>query len=104
MTDPTVAPDRAGTAPMGAGTSWTGDPDGPATDAAEARVLERIESFRRRRPRLRDEVVTLAHGAGGKASAALVDAVFADAFGLRRTERPSLDDAALLLLPDGGRV
>ena len=45
-------------------------------DGREAAVLERIEAFRRRRPRLTDEVVTLAHGAGGKASAALVDAVF----------------------------
>lgn len=42
---------------------------------AEGEVIERIETFRRRRPRLRDEMVTLAHGAGGKASAALVDAV-----------------------------
>ena len=42
----------------------------------EAAVLDRIEAFRRRRPTLRDEVVTLAHGAGGKASAALVGDVF----------------------------
>ena len=34
-------------------------------------MLDRIEAFRRRRPRLTDDVVTLAHGAGGKASAAL---------------------------------
>ncbi|MCV7093177.1 hydrogenase expression/formation protein HypE, partial [Mycobacterium interjectum] len=38
---------------------------------AEGEVIERIESFRRRRPRLLDDHVTLAHGAGGKASAAL---------------------------------
>jgi hydrogenase expression/formation protein HypE len=49
--------------------------------AREAAVFERIEAFRRRAPRLRDEVVTLAHGAGGKASAALLDAVFLPAFG-----------------------
>ena len=48
--------------------------------AREAVVFERIEAFRRRRPRLRDDVVTLAHGAGGKASAALLDAVFLPAF------------------------
>ena len=48
---------------------------------SEAQVLERIEAFRRRRPRLIDDTVTLAHGAGGKASAALVDAVFVEAFG-----------------------
>ena len=46
----------------------------------ESEVLQRIEAFRRRRPRLTDEVVTSAHGAGGKASAALVDAVFVEAF------------------------
>ncbi|MGH3633943.1 MAG: hydrogenase expression/formation protein HypE, partial [Mycobacterium sp.] len=43
---------------------------------AEGEVIERIESFRKRRPRLVDDHVTTAHGAGGKASAALVDAVF----------------------------
>ncbi len=52
---------------------------GEASDR-EATVLERIEAYRRRRPRLTDDVVTMAHGAGGKASAALIDAVFLDAF------------------------
>ena len=51
-----------------------------AADDREAAVLDRIEAFRRRRPRLTDDVITLAHGAGGKASAALVDAVFLEAF------------------------
>ncbi len=37
---------------------------------AEGEVIERIKSFRRRRPRLLDDHVTLAHGTGGKASAA----------------------------------
>ena len=50
-----------------------------ATGDREAAVFGRIEAFRRRRPRLRDEVVTLAHGAGGKASAALLEAVFTSA-------------------------
>ena len=52
----------------------------PDARAREAAVLDRIEAFRRRRPRLLEEVVTLAHGAGGKASAALLDAVFLPAF------------------------
>lgn len=56
-------------------------PGAPARDRSEEAVLERIESFRRRKPRLRDEVITLAHGAGGKASAALVESVFIEAFG-----------------------
>ena len=59
----------------------------------EAAVLERIEAFRRRRPRLRDEVVTLAHGAGGKASASLIDSVFLDAF--CGEARGALTDAAV---------
>ncbi|OBB25115.1 hydrogenase expression/formation protein HypE [Mycolicibacterium peregrinum] len=65
----------------------------------EDRVLERIEKFRQRRPRLIDEVVTLAHGAGGKSSAALVDAVFVEAF--RNAELEQLGDAALLRTPSG---
>ena len=65
-------------------------------------VIERVESFRRRRPRLLDEHVTLAHGAGGKASAALVDAVFVEAF--RNTLLESLGDGAVLTLPGGQRV
>ena len=70
--------------------------------AREAAVLDRIAAFRRRRPRLTDEVVTLAHGAGGKASAALVDAVFLDAF--LGAERGALGDAAVVGLPGGDRL
>ena len=44
--------------------------DGPrrprAAGGREAAVFERIEAFRRRKPRLLDDVVTLAHGAGGQ--------------------------------------
>ena len=68
----------------------------------EAAVLDRIEAFRRRRPRLTDEVITLAHGAGGKASAALVDAVFVEAFA--GDNRSPLADAATLTLPTGQRL
>lgn len=71
-------------------------------DGRESAVLERIEAFRRRRPRLLDDVVTLAHGAGGKASAALVDAVFLDAFA--NDELAVLADAAVLDLPGGDRL
>src|ERR1700739_1996281 len=68
----------------------------------EGEVIERIESFRRRRPRLLDDHVTLAHGAGGKASAALVDAVFMEAF--RNPLLESLGDSAVLTLPSGERL
>ena len=70
--------------------------------AREAVVFERIEAFRRRRPRLLDDVVTLAHGAGGKASAALLEAVFLPAF---TTEPAGVQtDAAVLALPSGERL
>jgi hydrogenase expression/formation protein HypE len=72
----------------------------------EAAVFGRIEAFRRRRPRLRDDVVTLAHGAGGKASAALLEAVFLPAFapGDENGHRPAQTDAALVELPSGDRL
>jgi hydrogenase expression/formation protein HypE len=68
----------------------------------EAEVFDRIEAFRRRKPRLRDDVVTLAHGAGGRASAALLEAVFLPAFGNDILEAQT--DAATLTLPSGERV
>jgi hydrogenase expression/formation protein HypE len=68
----------------------------------EAAVFERIEAFRRRKPRLLDDVVTLAHGAGGKASAALLDAVFLPAFA--NAALAAQTDAAVLTLGSGDRL
>jgi hydrogenase expression/formation protein HypE len=68
----------------------------------EAAVFERIEAFRRRKPRLSDEVVTLAHGAGGKASAALLSAVFLPAFAGEGA--PVQTDAAMVQTPTGERL
>ena len=75
-----------------------------APDDREGAVLQRIEAFRRRRPRLTDDFVTLAHGAGGKASAALLDAVFLAAFDDPERERTPQVDAATMALPGGDRV
>jgi hydrogenase expression/formation protein HypE len=68
----------------------------------EDRTRLRIEEFRKRRPRLIDEVVTMAHGAGGKSSAALVDHVFVEAF--RNPLLEQMGDGALLRLPGGERL
>ncbi len=68
----------------------------------EAAVLDRIEAFRKRRPRLRDEVITLAHGAGGKSSAALIDAVFLDAFA--NDTLATMADGACVTLASGERL
>ncbi|MGH9182703.1 MAG: hydrogenase expression/formation protein HypE [Acidimicrobiales bacterium] len=61
-----------------------------------------MEAARRRRPRLKDEFVNSAHGAGGKASAALIDAVFLEAF--RNKILEPLADGALVELPSGERL
>jgi hydrogenase expression/formation protein HypE len=71
-------------------------------DDREQAVFDRIEAFRRRRPRLLDDVVTLAHGAGGKATAALLDAVFLPAFS--NDTLSAQTDAAVLSLASGQRL
>ena len=78
------------------------DPAKEEDTGREQAVFERIESFRRRRPRLLDDVVTLAHGAGGKASAALLDAVFLPAFADNTSAVQT--DAAVMTLPSGERL
>ncbi len=65
-------------------------------------VLRRIEEWKLRPPRLTDDVITMAHGAGGKASQSLTEAVFKSAYGGPELER--LDDGAVLDVPDGARV
>ncbi len=60
----------------------------------EQQVLERIERARKRAPKVREERVTLAHGAGGKATQTLVEDVFVGAFGNPALE--PLDDGAVV--------
>jgi hydrogenase expression/formation protein HypE len=68
-------------------------------DPRDARLaaLERIEQHQRRKVRLRDERITLAHGAGGKATHTLVEAVFLEAFRNPMLER--LEDQAVFVVP-----
>nr|WP_246576721.1 hydrogenase expression/formation protein HypE [Actinospica durhamensis] len=68
-------------------------------DGREQAVLARIDRARRARARVREERVTLAHGAGGKATHTLIEAVFLEAF--RNPLLESMDDAAQLRLGDG---
>ncbi len=62
--------------------------------ASEERVGERIEAMRRRPQRFRDERVTMAHGAGGKASRALVEGLVVPL--LANPALNQLSDAALV--------
>ena len=73
---------------------------GAASDR-EQQVLDRIDRARRRRPRVREERITMSHGAGGKATRTLVEAVFLDAF--RNPLLEPLEDSAQLHV-NGGRV
>jgi hydrogenase expression/formation protein HypE len=60
----------------------------------EQQVLDRIDRARRRRPRVREERITMSHGAGGKATETLIEAIFLDAF--RNPLLEPLEDAAVL--------
>jgi hydrogenase expression/formation protein HypE len=62
--------------------------------AREQAVLDRIERVRHRKAKVREERITLAHGAGGKATHTLIEAVFLEAF-----RNPALE-----LLGDGALV
>jgi hydrogenase expression/formation protein HypE len=66
---------------------------------AEAEALELIAAARARGTKFSDDTITLAHGAGGKASAGLVEAVFIEAFG--QPDPTELADAARLTVAAG---
>ena len=71
------------------------------TMRSEQEVLERIDRARRRKARIREERITMAHGAGGKATHTLVEALFLDAFRNPALER--LEDQAVFPAA-GGRL
>ena len=68
-------------------------PDQAVSDR-ELEVLGLIENVRSRRPKFRDAQITMAHGAGGKASQTLVEGLFV----------PILGGEALAALGDAGEV
>ncbi len=69
-------------------------PDAARQPVREELVLERIDRARRARPRIREDRVTMSHGAGGKATQTLIEAVFLEAF--RNPQLEPLEDAARL--------
>jgi hydrogenase expression/formation protein HypE len=60
----------------------------------EEEVLARIERARARKPKVKEERITLAHGSGGKATHTLVEAIFLDHF--RNPLLEPLEDQAIL--------
>jgi hydrogenase expression/formation protein HypE len=65
-----------------------------ATLSREERILGIIETARAKRPRFRDEQITMSHGAGGKATQSLIEGLLV----------PALENEALAQLGDAGAV
>src|SRR5206468_7698743 len=65
-----------------------------AISAREQRILGIIETARGKRLKFRDQQITMAHGAGGKATQALIEGLFV----------PVLGGAALQEMGDAGMV
>jgi hydrogenase expression/formation protein HypE len=78
-----------------------GSPQPRAGTVREEMVLDRIDRARRARPRVKEERITMSHGAGGKATQTLIEAVFLDAF--RNPLLEPLEDAARIHV-NGARV
>src|SRR5580658_38200 len=57
-----------------------GSPQPAPGTVREELVLERIDRTRRARPRVREDRITMSHGAGGKATQSLIEAIFLEAF------------------------
>ena len=65
-----------------------------STPTRQQRILEIVQSTRAKRARFRDEQITMAHGAGGKASQSLIEGLLL----------PALQNDALAALGDAGVV
>src|SRR6266567_7196975 len=79
-----------------------GSPQPLAGTVREEQVLARIDRARRSRPRVKEQRITMSHGAGGKATRTLVEAIFLDAF--RNPLLEPLEDAAQLPMKGDGEA
>ncbi|WP_425551987.1 hydrogenase expression/formation protein HypE [Fodinicola feengrottensis] len=64
----------------------------------EQQVLDRIDKARRRRPKMKEQRITSSHGAGGKATHTLIEAIFAPAFSNPLLDK--MEDSAALTVGD----
>jgi hydrogenase expression/formation protein HypE len=62
----------------------------------EERILGIIETARGKRAKFRDERITMAHGAGGKATGSLIEGLLAPAFGMAELADAALVDGVAL--------
>jgi hydrogenase expression/formation protein HypE len=75
-----------------------------AVSEREQRILGIIETARSKPIKFRDEQITMAHGAGGKATQALIEGLFVPAFTAGDEAEDGDGDGALSELADAGRV
>jgi hydrogenase expression/formation protein HypE len=67
-----------------------------SVSSREERILGIIETARAKRPRFKDERITMAHGAGGKATQTLIEGLLAPAFGIEElADAAGVEDLAL---------
>jgi hydrogenase expression/formation protein HypE len=64
----------------------------------EQRILGIIETARAKRPRFRDERITMAHGAGGKATQTLIEGLLVPALGTGEGPLEALADAGAVTI------
>jgi hydrogenase expression/formation protein HypE len=67
---------------------------GDLRNITERDALSRLESVRTRKARIREDRITLAHGAGGKATHSLIEAMFLESF--RNPILEAMEDQAVL--------
>jgi hydrogenase expression/formation protein HypE len=68
--------------------------------AREQRILGIIETARAKPAKFRDERITMAHGAGGKATARLIEGLLAPAFGMTSLDDAGAVDSDLVITTD----
>jgi hydrogenase expression/formation protein HypE len=70
----------------------------PEISDREQRILGIIETARAKRPRFRDERITMAHGAGGKATQTLIEGLLVPALGTGEGSLEALGDAGTVTI------
>jgi hydrogenase expression/formation protein HypE len=75
---------------------------GPSDDVTsrEQKILGIIETARAKRAKFRDAQITMAHGAGGKATQSLIEGLLAPAFGMHELADAAIVDERLALTTD----
>jgi hydrogenase expression/formation protein HypE len=73
-----------------------------AVSEREQKILRIIETARAKRPRFKDETVTMAHGAGGKATQTLIEGLLVPALAREGEALEEMGDAGVVTIDDLG--